>query len=577
MKIVGFQSGHDVSYCILEDGIPIVHEELERFSREKEPPGCGLKFFFERNPDIKKGDIAGFAYGNMLNPNLDPFSVLDENSYHMARELCPEPIGYYEHHLCHAANAFYTSDFEDCLIFTVDGGGNGVFYIDMVSENNERISSIKGIIAESMGVFKGLGKNISNDIAYHLYTDGAPKFNIPKDFLDQIPPGGRLEKPNFMVLNLGRLWNNVTEKVFGLSIGHPKGNQAGTVMAMATMGEPHYSHMLVDHEHQMAQLIRSDHPLWNEWKKIADKSEQDAFDVAASLQKYTEDTFFKILTPYIEEHRPKNICFSGGVSLNCVMLAKIKEQFPVVENVFCDPVPYDGGLSLGAARLMWHMDFKKERTYNNPANQNPYLGVTYAQADVEKSIDDHTDSVITTSVTDEQVLHHLLDNKIVSVFGGGAESGRRALGNRSILANPCSKDMKQIINDKVKHRQWYRPFAPSILIEEVEEWFETFYNSPYMSFAPKFKEEVRDKIPAVVHADGTGRLQTVDKKLNPWYHSFISQWHKISGVPILLNTSFNDREPIVETPEHAINCFLRTNIDYLYFYDYGLLVEKKTS
>ena len=136
--------------------------------------------------------------------------------------------------------------------------------------------------------------------------------------------------------------------------------------------------------------------------------------------------------------------------------------------------------------------------------------------------------------------------------------------------------MKDVINAKVKHRQWFRPFAPSILKEEAKNWFVRDLNSPYMSFAIPFKEEMRSKVPAVVHHDGTGRLQTVTENNNKWYYNFIKKFHTKTGVPILLNTSFNDREPIVETPEHAINCFLKTNIDYLYFYDCGLLVSKKS-
>ena len=168
----------------------------------------------------------------------------------------------------------------------------------------------------------------------------------------------------------------------------------------------------------------------------------------------------------------------------------------------------------------------------------------------------------------------LQNQNIVAVFGGGSESGRRALGNRSILADPRDPDMKDIINEKVKHRQWFRPFAPSILREEVGNWFTKDKNSPYMSFVLDFKDEVKERVPAVVHLNGTARLQTVTENDNKWYYNFIKKWYNSSGVPIVLNTSFNDREPICETPEHAINCFLNTNIDYLYFYDKGLLVNK---
>ena len=161
------------------------------------------------------------------------------------------------------------------------------------------------------------------------------------------------------------------------------------------------------------------------------------------------------------------------------------------------------------------------------------------------------------------------------IFGGGSESGRRALGNRSILADPRNPGMKDMINEKVKHRQWFRPFAPSILEEHAGDWFDDYMESPYMSLVLNFKKEKQKLVPAVVHKDGTARLQTVKKNDNPWYHSFLEKWRDASGVPIILNTSFNDREPICETPAHAIDCFSRTEIDYLYFYDHGILVSKR--
>ena len=193
-----------------------------------------------------------------------------------------------------------------------------------------------------------------------------------------------------------------------------------------------------------------------------------------------------------------------------------------------------------------------------------------------ESLDKVSDKVSFKTTTDDIVVNLLTkDNNVISVFGGGSESGRRALGNRSILADPRSPNMKDIINEKVKHRQWFRPFAPSILREEVKNWFDRDVESPYMTTVIKFKENVRDKVPAVVHYDGSARLQTVTENDNKWYYNFIKKFKEKTDVPILLNTSFNDREPIVETPEHAINCYLGTDIDYLYFVDAKLLVEKK--
>jgi len=177
--------------------------------------------------------------------------------------------------------------------------------------------------------------------------------------------------------------------------------------------------------------------------------------------------------------------------------------------------------------------------------------------------------------SDDEVVDLLGDEKIIAVFGGCSESGRRALGNRSILADPRSENMKDMINEKVKHRQWFRPFAPSILRDHVEEWFGIDVDSPYMSFVHEFTESSKVKVPAVVHLDGTARLQTVTKDDNEWFHSLLTKWYEKTGVPMLLNTSFNDREPICETPEHAMACFLNTDIDFLYFYDKNILVFKK--
>ena len=203
------------------------------------------------------------------------------------------------------------------------------------------------------------------------------------------------------------------------------------------------------------------------------------------------------------------------------------------------------------------------------------MGCSYDLESIQESLKEVKDKVIEKKVNDDYVIDLLSkDDNVISVFGGGSESGRRALGNRSILADPRSPDMKDIINEKVKHRQWFRPFAPSIIAEDVKDWFERDVESPYMTTVIKFKDKVRDKVPAVVHFDGSARLQTVTENDNKWYYNFIKKFKDKVGVPILLNTSFNDREPIVETPEHAINCFLRTSIDYLYFRDYNILVKK---
>ena len=242
------------------------------------------------------------------------------------------------------------------------------------------------------------------------------------------------------------------------------------------------------------------------------------------------------------------------------------------KDIYVCPVSYDAGLAIGSSQYFWH------HVLGNPRikwedNASPYLGELYGSPSVLAALE--KTNAVYKKTTDEEVLELLAEQNIISVFSKGSESGRRALGNRSILADPRSDKMKDLINEKVKHRQWFRPFAPSIMREKVSEWFTKDVCSPYMSFVIHFKDEVKDKVPAVVHYDGTARLQTVTEKDNYWYYNFLKKWDEKTGVPILLNTSFNDREPIVENPEHAVNCFLGTDIDYLYFVDENILVSKK--
>jgi carbamoyltransferase len=516
-KIVGFQSGHDVSYCILENGIPIVHNEWERFCRKKEVIGDGLKFFF----DMESGEgVDYFTHGNylgrqdrhmsMMQPDSGIYPTFDSDADQKMRSSGAE---YYEfsHHLSHAANAFFSSNHSEALIITIDGGGNEV---------DDGPTAIT--------VWTGKDNKITKR---HVYP------------LQQI--------------NIGNLWSTVT-KGLGLSWGYPGGNAAGTVMAMAACGEVIPS--LVD---QFKQSLNGN---------IKFTTQGNPDDIAASLQKATEDVIHDLVSLWLAKYPHKYLCLAGGVALNSVTVGKLYEAFHQLEDIYVPPVPFDGGLAIGSAQYLWHHVLDNPRiTWKD--NFSPYLGTPYSKSDIMSSLQEA--EVNYTEVSDDQVIDLLCkDDNVISVFGGGSESGKRALGDRSILADPRSKTMKGVINDKVKHRESFRPFAPSILREDVSDWFERDVNSPYMTAVIKFREEVADKVPAVCHVDNSARLQTVTEKDNPWYHGFISKFKNKTGVPILLNTSFNDREPIVETPTHAINCFLKTNIDYLYFYDVGILVTK---
>ena len=528
MKVAGFWNGHDCSFCILENGKPVIHAELERYIREKEPKGDSVDFFLDvMGKEYKNIDYVALSDGivefeSVFNKFLSSHDVPNDFKDKI-KEWSNNKFTVLGHHLAHAANAFFSSNLEESLILTIDGGG-----WEALNEEGKGIPSKRGAF---------IGK--SNKIKEILNID---------DY------------------NIGGMWTNFTRLIFGLSVGYPYGHSAGTVMAMASIGNrTKFIDKIMELEMQFPNYFNGMYP---------DCDDQLKYDVAASLQHWTEIRIREYIAKFYNENESycKNLCLSGGVILNSVVVGKIKKWFPF-ENIYVCPVPYDGGQCIGAAQYLYHhiLDYPRV-TWKD--NFSPYLGELYDLEDIKKSLKKYSDKVSFITSDDEDVLNLLENQKIISVFGGGSESGRRALGDRSILADPRSPDMKGMINEKVKHRQWFRPFAPSILREEVSNWFEYDVDSPYMNFVLPFKEEVRDKIPAVLHLDNTGRLQTVTKNDNKWYYNFIKKWKDKTDVPILLNTSFNDREPIVETPEHAINCYLKTNIDYLYFYDEKILVSK---
>ncbi len=500
MKIAGLWNNHDCSFCVLENGIPTIHVELERYSREKEPKGDSYALFKQICKD----------------ENIDEWITAEgcfEDDHSFTNE-CYE-IG---HHQAHAANAFFSSNVKESLIITLDGGG----------KDQGQWTSVT--------IWKGVDNKI-----YPLNI-------IPKE-----------------KLNIGNIWSRVTEQVFGLSTGYPYGHSAGTVMATTCLGNK---------DRYLKEFSENPYYFCDTWHLRTEKDDDQArHDVAAALQQWTEDLVKYIISDSLKKYTSKNLCLAGGVALNCVMTTKLYDWFNF-ENIYVTPTPHDGGLCLGAAQYLWHHELDNPRI-DWKDNFTPYLGQVYTNELIHDTIKQYSDKIEIKKADEVDIINLLDKQNIISVYGKGSESGRRALGNRSILADPRSDKMKGLINEKVKHRQWFRPFAPSILREEVGNWFEKDIDSPYMNFAVKFKEDMKDKVPAVVHLDGTGRIQTVTKNDNEWYYNLIKIWFEKTKVPILLNTSFNDREPIVETPEDAIKCYLGTNIDYLYFRDINMLIYKK--
>jgi carbamoyltransferase len=282
-------------------------------------------------------------------------------------------------------------------------------------------------------------------------------------------------------------------------------------------------------------------------------------NIAKSLQVVTEEIIMHLLTRLAAKTKSKNICMTGGVAMNSVANGKITRETPF-ENVYIPAGAADNGTSFGAAFYVWNHVLRQPRSF---VQDHAYWGC--ASSDDEAECAAHEIGVPFEKMTNDQLVDTttdlLISGHVVGWFQGAMEFGARALGNRTLLADPRRTDMRDIINLRIKFREKFRPFAPSILEEYVGDWFEINEPTPYMEKVFPIRAEKHAIIPAVTHVDGSGRLQTVSKRTNPLYHQLISRFHEKTGVPIVLNTSLNENEPIVRTPSEAIKCFLRTDMD----------------
>src|SRR5205823_6487038 len=280
-----------------------------------------------------------------------------------------------------------------------------------------------------------------------------------------------------------------------------------------------------------------------------------------SVQAGLEECYFALLNVVHARTQQRAVCLAGGVALNCVANGKIFERTPF-RDVYVQAASHDAGTSIGAAQYVWHQVLGQPREY---VMKHVYYGPGYTATQIEQALDatEVCYQRLSEDAVVEQTAREIADGRVVGWFQGRMEFGPRALGARSILADPRRKDMKDILNARVKFREHFRPFCPSVLAEAAGEYFERDYPSPFMVQAYKIRPEQRDRIPAVTHQDGTGRLQTVERDVNPRYWKLLNRFNELSGVPILVNTSFNENEPIVNTPAQALDCFLRTNMDGL--------------
>jgi carbamoyltransferase len=305
-----------------------------------------------------------------------------------------------------------------------------------------------------------------------------------------------------------------------------------------------------------------------EWEKLFrkareknDELEQFHIDLATSVQKFTEKVIFHMLNHLQKKTGCENICITGGVAQNSVANGKILENTNF-KNIYIPSAGHDAGTSIGSALYLYNQILGNERLEEITS---AYFGKKSSQEEIVKVLEKESVKYKIYSDEDlyEKVSDKLVDGGVVGWFQGRAEFGPRALGHRSIIVDPRRKDAKDLLNEKIKRRESFRPFAPSILKEAVSDYFVQKDTVPFMEKVFDIKKEKYDEIPAVTHVDGTGRLQSVDNEVSPRYHKLISKFAEKSGVPILLNTSFNENEPIVNKPEEALSCFLRTKMDML--------------
>jgi carbamoyltransferase len=451
-----------------------------------------------------------------------------------------------EHHQAHLASSFFVAPFEEAALLSADGLGDFASSMWGVGRGNRMAIDDAIAFPHSLGLY------------YSAVTQylGFLKFGDEYKVMGLAAFGEPEQMEAFR--DIVRFSSNGGDFGFRLGLDYFTHHRTGPEMSWAEADKtPVLGKMFSE---VMAKRLggaarRPDEPL-----------EQRHRNLAAALQARLEEVYLGMLNKLATKTKAKAVCLSGGVAFNCVANGKIFDQTPF-EQVYVHPAAGDAGLAVGAAYYVWNQILRKPRSF---VMAHAYWGPGYTTAEIRGAIeasDIAKGGYALAELPERELLQRtaaiIAEGKILGWFQGRAEWGPRALGNRSIVADPRRPEMKEILNRRIKHREIFRPFAPSILAEKTGEWFEKSHPSPFMTLAYAVRPEKRDKIPAPTHVDGTGRLQTVTGEANAKYHALISEFERQTGVPVVLNTSFNDNEPIVCRPEEAIDCFLRTKMDAL--------------
>lgn len=554
MNILAINPGHNGSAALVVDGELKFYIEEERLSRSK----------YDGNPFV--GIIEALKYGVdvlVLGGTSEQFPQLPwtgEDPYSsLLRKFNPNVqvinVGGH-HHLGHAAGAFYNSGFEKAAAVIVDGSGTRkeIQVADQINNPGFETESIWDCSYEKKGintVWQSFGGNydtiraISDEVEMDSAVTIVKAYEAVSEYL------------GFGYIEAG--------KTMGLA---PYGKETDEIPPLFIKGRGNKNLLLPNYPAgahvDWSRYEYLDKPS-NDWHKDSSKVTEAAKNLAWAVQNETQTLVGDLIEKAVDKTGHNNIVIAGGYGLNCVANYYYKERFPDL-NIFVDPISHDGGTAIGLAKLLYY-DQEEADTTVRPMS-TLYLGP-------ERKEDYDFGDIETKSVKAADVAKLIADKNIVALFQGRSEAGPRALGNRSILYDPTDPKGKDFVNT-VKGREWFRPFAGSMLQENFEEWFETrgLKESPYMMYAMNFKTEKHGEVPAITHVDGTCRIQTVTKEQNPNYHALIKEFDKITGVPILFNTSFNlAGQPLVETLQDAIETVKNSDINYLYLPDIGKLVH----
>jgi carbamoyltransferase len=578
MNILGINAYHgNASAALVSDGQLIAAVEEERFNRVKYAagfPAAAIRYCLDeagitladldhvavpRNPFARLGTKLFYAlrmpsFARQRARVISKFTGIPA-ALAWAFDSDPKKIRAtfhrIEHHLAHLASGYFVSPFEHAALLSADGLGD--FASSMWGTGQGNRLEVAGAIAfpHSLGMY------------YSAVTQylGFLKFGDEYKVMGLAAYGQPAHLAAFR--DIVRFSHNGGEFGFRLGLDYFTHHKTGPEMSWAES----------DKTPTLGRIFSDCMPkkLGAPARAPEEALEQCHCDFAASLQARLEEVYLGMLKKLAEKSGAKAVCLAGGVAFNCVANGKIFDATSF-ERVYVQPAAGDAGLAVGAAYYVWHQLLGKPRSF---LMDHAYWGPGYSAAKIRTAIEASPVSRAGYSLgelPDGELVRRaasiIAEGKILGWYQGRTEWGPRALGNRSIVADPRRPEMKEILNRRIKHREIFRPFAPSILAEKTGEWFRKSQPSPFMTLAYSVNPDKRDRIPAPTHIDGTGRLQTVTREANPRYHALISEFERQTGVPVVLNTSFNDNEPIVCSPEEAVDCFLRTQMDALVLGNY---------